>query len=82
VDCTHCSTPLLSSSAWQHTQTSSGGGTSAQQYDTHVLVVQVVVPLQEIGLAHMRISDGVGSRLQLSGLLARLCKLSSKVRKN
>lgn len=30
----------------------------------------------------MRISDGVGSRLQLSGLLARLCKLSSKVRKN
>lgn len=39
-------------------------------------------PLQEIGLTHMRISDGVGSRLQLSGLLARLCKLSSKVRKN
>ena len=38
--------------------------------------------VQEIGLCHMRISDGVGSRLQLSGLLARMCKLSQRVRKN
>jgi replication factor C subunit 2/4 len=46
------------------------------------MVIPYFYPLQEIGLTHMRISDGVGSRLQLSGLLARLCKLSSKVRKN
>lgn len=30
--------------------------------------------LREIGFAHMRIGDGVNSRLQLSGLLAKLCK--------
>lgn len=35
---------------------------------------------QETGLTHMRISDGVGSRLQLSGLLARMCKLSAQIR--
>jgi len=29
--------------------------------------------LQEIGFCHMRIEDGVNSRLQLSGLLAKLC---------
>ncbi|KAF8067401.1 RFC2 [Scenedesmus sp. PABB004] len=32
--------------------------------------------LREIGFAHMRIGEGVNSRLQLSGLLAKLCKLS------
>eukprot|EP00775_Hariotina_reticulata_P001336 gene1336-1679_t len=32
--------------------------------------------LREIGFCHMRISDGVNSRLQLSGLLAKLCKQS------
>ncbi len=36
---------------------------------------------QETGLTHMRISDGVGSRLQLSGLLARMCKLSAQIRR-
>lgn len=30
--------------------------------------------LKEIGFCHMRIGDGVNSRLQLSGLLAKLCK--------
>ena len=30
--------------------------------------------LQEIGNCHMRIGDGVNSRLQLSGLLAQLCQ--------
>ena len=30
--------------------------------------------LQEIGYTHMRIVEGVDSLLQLSGLLARLCK--------
>lgn len=29
--------------------------------------------LQEVGFCHMRIEDGVNSRLQLSGLLAKLC---------
>ena len=32
--------------------------------------------LQQIGFCHMRIGDGVNSRLQLSGLLADLCKLT------
>jgi hypothetical protein len=31
---------------------------------------------QEIGFCHMRIGDGLNSRLQLSGLLAKLCKLA------
>lgn len=30
--------------------------------------------LKEIGFCHMRIGDGVNSRLQLSGMLAKLCK--------
>jgi replication factor C subunit 2/4 len=32
--------------------------------------------LKEIGFCHMRIGDGVNSRLQLSGLLAKLCKIT------
>lgn len=32
--------------------------------------------LKEIGFCHMRISDGINSRLQLSGLLAKMCKLT------
>ena len=36
---------------------------------------------QEIGFCHIRISDGVGSRLQLSGLLAKLCKLTLQARR-
>jgi replication factor C subunit 2/4 len=32
--------------------------------------------LREIGFTHVRIGDGVNSRLQLSGLLARLCRIS------
>ena len=32
--------------------------------------------LQEIGYTHMRIAEGVDSLLQMSGLLARLCKKS------
>jgi replication factor C subunit 2/4 len=32
--------------------------------------------LKEVGFCHMRIADGVGSQLQLSGLLAKLCKLT------
>ena len=30
--------------------------------------------VQEVGFCHMRVEDGVNSRLQLSGLLAKLCK--------
>jgi hypothetical protein len=37
--------------------------------------------LQEIGFCHIRISDGVNSRLQLSGLLAKLCKLTLQARR-
>jgi hypothetical protein len=32
--------------------------------------------LREIGFCHMRIGDGVNSRLQLSGMLAKLCKVA------
>ncbi len=39
------------------------------------------VPPQEIGFCHIRISDGVNSRLQLSGLLAKLCKLTLQARR-
>jgi hypothetical protein len=31
--------------------------------------------VQEIGLAHLRIAEGVQSQLQLMGLLARLCRV-------
>lgn len=31
---------------------------------------------QEIGFTHMRILEGVATRLQLSGCLARLCRIS------
>ena len=32
--------------------------------------------VQEVGFCHMRIGEGVNSRLQLSGLLAKLCKIT------
>lgn len=32
--------------------------------------------LKEIGFCHMRIGDGVNSRLQLSGMLAKLCRMA------
>mmetsp|Transcript_19992 Transcript_19992/g.47644 ORF Transcript_19992/g.47644 Transcript_19992/m.47644 type:complete len:348 (+) Transcript_19992:65-1108(+) len=32
--------------------------------------------IKEVGFCHMRIGDGVNSRLQLSGLLAKMCKIS------
>ncbi|CAM6086710.1 unnamed protein product [Calypogeia fissa] len=34
--------------------------------------------IREVGFAHMRIADGVGTLLQLAGLLAKLCKARSK----
>jgi hypothetical protein len=34
--------------------------------------------LHEVGFCHMRIGEGVNSRLQLSGLLAKLCKVVIK----
>jgi len=34
--------------------------------------------IKEIGWTHMRILEGVGTLVQLSGLLSRLCKLSMK----
>lgn len=36
--------------------------------------------IKEIGFCHMRIADGVGSLLQLSGLLAKLCKVREKAK--
>ena len=32
--------------------------------------------LQEIGFTHMRVAEGVNTLLQLSGLVARLCKVA------
>lgn len=37
--------------------------------------------IKQVGFCHMRISEGVSSRLQLSGLLAELCSLSIKSKK-
>jgi len=34
--------------------------------------------IKEIGWTHMRILEGVGTLVQLSGLLSRLCKLNMK----
>lgn len=34
--------------------------------------------IRMIGFTHMRVGDGVNSRLQLSGLLAKLCKAAMK----
>ncbi|KHJ83665.1 replication factor [Oesophagostomum dentatum] len=34
--------------------------------------------MKEIGLCHMRISEGLSSLLQLSGLVAKLCALETK----
>ena len=38
------------------------------------------VCLQEVGFCHMRIVEGVNSRLQLSGLLAKLCQAAIRSR--
>jgi len=34
--------------------------------------------IKEIGFTHMRILEGVGTLIQLSGLVARLCKMNMK----
>eukprot|EP00249_Psilotum_nudum_P036657 c8306_g1_i1 orf=221-1222(+) len=36
--------------------------------------------IKEVGFAHMRIADGVGTLLQLSGLLAKLCIVRDKAK--
>ena len=36
--------------------------------------MKLVCIAQEIGLTHMKTIQGMGSLLQMSGLLARLCK--------
>jgi hypothetical protein len=35
---------------------------------------------QEVGLCHMRVAEGVGSRLQMGGLLASLCATQFRAR--
>jgi hypothetical protein len=42
------------------------------------ILTSLVVRMQEVGFAHMRIADGVGTLLQLSGLLAKLCKVRER----
>ena len=37
--------------------------------------------MREVGYCQMRISEGVNSRLQLSGMLAKLCRLAAKAQK-
>lgn len=37
--------------------------------------------LREIGYAQMRVAEGVHSRLQMSGMLAKLCILSARAQK-
>lgn len=33
--------------------------------------------IREVGLTHMRVADGLGSALQLAGLLARCCRAAA-----
>ena len=40
-----------------------------------VLLLCCHAGVQEIGFCHMRIAEGVGSLLQLSGLLAKFCRI-------
>ena len=37
--------------------------------------------MREVGYCQMRISEGVNSQLQLSGLLAKLCQLAARSRR-
>jgi len=32
-------------------------------------------PFQEVGFTHMRVLEGVGTLVQLAGMVARLCKM-------
>ena len=48
---------------------------SKGQHESHCRCTDA---LQEIGFTHMRILEGVGTIIQLSGLLARLCKMVSQ----
>jgi len=43
-----------------------------------LLVDKTLISKQEIGFTHMRILEGVQTLLQLSGCLARLCKINMK----
>ena len=43
---------------------------------TEIAEFQKLEFIKEIGLTHLRISEGLGTLLQLSGLVARLCKLA------
>lgn len=40
--------------------------------------ISILNIFQEIGYTHMRIAEGVQSLLQMSGMLARLCKKSAE----
>lgn len=44
--------------------------------------VQVFAKLQEIGLTHQRIIEGLTTLLQMSGLLARLCMAAEATKKS
>jgi len=44
-----------------------------RNYEMHELIKLEFI--KEVGFCHMRIGEGVNSRLQLSGLLAKLCKV-------
>lgn len=44
----------------------------------HLTHPPLVGCVQEIGFCHMRIGNGVNSRLQLSGLIAKMCKIKIK----
>lgn len=38
-------------------------------------ILLIILFIQEIGFTHMRILEGVGTLVQLGGLIARLCKM-------
>lgn len=43
-----------------------------------MLLIYAVGPSQEVGFCQMRIAEGLNSLLQLTGLLAKLCKVAIK----
>ena len=55
--------------------------TICNQSRFRIIIIQCLLSMasiQEIGFTHMRVLEGVQSLLQLSGCVARLCKINMK----
>jgi replication factor C subunit 2/4 len=73
VPCLHCLKVLMLDAAClsiQNWNTSRFGA-----YIFLLFLIPNILTLQEIGFTHMRVLEGVGTLIQLGGLMARLCKM-------